>query len=174
MTEACRERTKRKCPAPQAGHLINRSKSRRKQDAFAGIPHRLRKSAEREAPNRQVFWLCFTIRFPSRPWASGYKADSTSQRRHRTGFTPVSLFSRSSVRAPERLFDCGKYITPFSVCQERERCENGKKNSLTGGILGVILAGELNRLQEPCVSVQKRGEDRQSGERPERYRRCKR
>ena len=79
------------------------------QTGVCSPPHSLRKSAEREAPNRQVFWLCFIVRLPSQPKRSVVlQADSTSQRRHRTGFTPVSLFSHNSVWAPERFLNLRK------------------------------------------------------------------
>ena len=86
---------KEKSPAPRAELRLTYGRT---QTGVCSPPHSLRKSAEREAPNRQVFWLCFIVRLPSQPKRSVVlQADSTSQRRHRTGFTPVSLFSHNSV-----------------------------------------------------------------------------
>ena len=95
-------------------------------------PHCLRKSAEREAPNRQVFWLCFIARLPSQPNGQWYAKRTP----HHSGGTARDLhpFPYSPTTKCGHLKGysiCAKYSTGFFLCQEwgnkKQSIENHKK-----------------------------------------------
>ena len=96
---------KEKSPAPRAELQKHRDGQKRKVHVL--LTASVSPQSVKHQTGRSSGSASSSVCLPNQS-VSDVKTNSTLQRRHRTGFTPVSLFSHNSVWAPERLFNLRK------------------------------------------------------------------